>query len=97
MLNKLAKDSYQYRPETDPEEFRSRVYKLQLCITNYVKLNKEVGQMEKDLRRMDVNTICQREMHYLREFINNTDARYENVYAPVNENLKRLIQGGNSV
>lgn len=85
MLNKISPESsYKYHPErTDSEEFGFRLRNLDQCISTYAMLNQNVRQLSLDIKRLDINSTCSRQLNQLKEFINKTGAKYENVYSPI--------------
>jgi hypothetical protein len=93
MPKKLATPtSYKYNPDrTDNYELDIRLDTLLNCITNYWIWKREPKVFENELKRMDINRVCEPEMLRVKEFINKTGARYENVYAPVTPSLEDVI------
>lgn len=94
MSRKISQETeYKYHPDrTDPEEYQIRMTNVLKCINSYYFINPDVENLKKDIKRMDVNKICKKPMDQLKEFVMSTGARYNNVYAPVDANLERLIR-----
>jgi len=93
MLNKISKEG-EYRfhnNRTDAEEFSFRIKNLDNCIRYYTLLNQTPHQLAVDLKRIDVNATCSRQMNQLKDFINTTGAYYENTYSPLTYELMNLI------
>jgi hypothetical protein len=94
MSRKISRESqYKYHPDrTDPEEFDFRVTNVVKCVNTYFITNPDIDSLKNDLKRMDVNKICKKPMDQLKEFVLGTGARYNNVYAPVDPKLEKLIK-----
>lgn len=89
---------YRYNADrTDPEEFNNRMNNYYACLTKYVFQHPETHMLEQELKRMDLNKYCLKELNEFRHFVKKTDLKYENVYAPVDGYLENLVRFNNPV
>jgi hypothetical protein len=84
MFKYLVKDPWVAdKKSTEPEELKKRLLTLETCISLYSKLYRTSKDFELDMKRPDINLTCKQPMDGVKDFINQTGARYENVYSPI--------------
>jgi hypothetical protein len=78
----LEERRYRYhKGRTDPEELGFRVTNLMDCLQYFLAYHPQVDVLEQEYKRFDINRVCLRELTQLKEFVNETGMKYENVYA----------------
>ena len=92
MTRKIDQGLYKFDPSArDPIELNNRLNNYNLCYYKFTALHNTVIDVERQLRRSDINRLCLFELMALRNFADETDFRYENFYHKidpyVSENL----------
>lgn len=98
MINKISTESTlnkYHANRYDSEEFETRVSNLLQCVYMYTEANRSETDFTADLKRVNINQTCSRQFTQLKEFINNTGAKYENVYSPITSDILRTIESAN--
>jgi hypothetical protein len=92
-VSKTGMEKYN-KNRKDPEELDNRVYNFNLCSWAYFMNNPYPSQLATELKRLDINYICKRQMDQLKDFVNKTGMNYENVYAPLTVDIQKSIVRG---
>lgn len=93
MFKYFAKHPFEFDyKKKDPEEFQNRLRALQLCIEHYYMTNPDSSLIGTDIKRPDINMTCSTSLQAVKDFINTTGARYENVYSPITPWMVDLIK-----
>jgi hypothetical protein len=93
-MNKISKEGeYRYHPDrTDSEEFDFRTMNLFNCITYWMTFNLNPQKLASETKRIDISLTCTKPMNELKDFINKTQANYQNIYAPLTEDIISSIE-----
>jgi hypothetical protein len=76
---------------TDVDEFYDRVNNYLNCTEAFFNLNYSSELLKRMVQKFDINRYCMGELKELKEFANNTDLKYENVYAYMSKESKAAV------
>ena len=89
---KIETDYFKYDPNaTGPEELLNRFRNVQVCYNSFKSQYYKQKDLERELERPDINNICGVELKILRNFVEKTELRYENVYADIDRDTYNLL------
>ncbi len=93
MFRKIDDANYKFDPNRrDPEELQNRMNNYRTCVMKFLSINPTVIDINRQLKRTDINRLCVFELMALRKFADETDFAYENFYHKIDPYVKNNLQ-----
>jgi hypothetical protein len=84
---------FRHKPNVyDPEEFNNRANNYVLCWDKFRGIHYTLRELRRQLEVPDIDKICHEYRKSLIDFVEKGGLRYENVYAPLNNDLEKLYK-----
>jgi hypothetical protein len=92
MLKKIDDANYKFDPSRrDPEELQNRMNNYRTCVIKFLAIYPTVLDINRQLKRTDINRLCVFELMALRQFADETNFAYENFYHKIDPYVKENL------